>query len=172
MAVRIRVNLAVSGGYRSSKRQLTRWPLGTHAAASASERALHSAVASERLRSGECPCDGGPQTQSSWERGKSPLHQLWGGRTGATVERSAIWRIATGVGRDVGAAFLQARFTSSLASTRRRRAWPIVFVCSVPCASVDLSELRSRPNLLQRRLCSGSPGRKATRGRPALPNQQ
>ena len=62
---------------------------------------------------------------------------------------------------------------SSTSAARRdgRQPSPFLSVCPLPHASADLQLLRSRPDLLCRRLCPDRPARGAARGRTALPNE-
>jgi hypothetical protein len=68
--------------------------------------------------------------------------------------------------------------TSSTSWTRRswtrrggRNASPLLSVCPLPRSSAHLQLLRSRPDLLCRRLCRTCAARGATRGRTAVPNE-
>jgi hypothetical protein len=62
---------------------------------------------------------------------------------------------------------------SSTSGARRDGRKPSAFlsVCSLPHSSAHLQLLRSRPDLLCRRLCPNRPARGAARGRTALPNE-
>lgn len=62
---------------------------------------------------------------------------------------------------------------SSTSAARRdgRQPRPFLSVCPLPHASAHLQLLRSRPDLLCRRLCPDRPARAAARGRTALPDE-
>jgi hypothetical protein len=62
---------------------------------------------------------------------------------------------------------------SSTSGARRDGRKPSAFlsVCSLPHSSAHLQLLRSRPDLLRRRLCPSRPARGAARGPTALPNE-
>jgi hypothetical protein len=61
--------------------------------------------------------------------------------------------------------------STSAARQDGRQARPFLSVCPLPHASAHLQLLRSRPDLLCRRLCPDRPARAAARGRTALPNE-
>ena len=73
---------------------------------------------------------------------------------------------------NAGAVSHSSRSSSTFGARRGgRNASPLLSVCPLPRSSAHLQLLRSRPDLLCRRLCRTGPARGATRGRTAVPNK-
>ena len=73
---------------------------------------------------------------------------------------------------NAGAVSHSSRSSSTFGARRGgRNASPLLSVCPLPRSSAHLQLLRSRPDLLCRRLCRTGAARGATRGRTALPNE-